>query len=176
MFAMDQTLHGRAVFADRNISKGETVLVFKGELLHNADIVPGSYEEEHSIQIGPDLYLGPSGELDDFVNHSCNPNAGLKMIEGKLVLVALKKIKKRDEICFDYSTSMEEDRWEMECSCGSRNCRKVIRDFKHLPKKTRQKYFRLGIVPEFISDYEQDLPVSQPDPFLKISYHPDQFR
>ncbi|MFH1682238.1 MAG: SET domain-containing methyltransferase [Candidatus Woesearchaeota archaeon] len=150
MFAMDETLNGRAVFADCEISKGEEVLVLKGEFLQNKDIAPGSYEEEHSIQIGKDLYLGPSGELDDFINHSCSPNTGLKMIGGKLILVAIKKIRKGDEICFDYSTSMAEDRWEMNCSCGSKNCRKLIRDFKHLPKKVKQKYLKTGIVPEYI--------------------------
>ena len=94
--------------------------------------------------------MGPSGGLNDFLNHLCNPNSGLK-IEGKRVtLIAIKNIKKGKEIKWDYSTTMDEDDWELDCKCGSKNCRKRIKDFKYLPKKLRQKYIKLRIVPEYI--------------------------
>lgn len=102
------------------------------------------------MQIGKNVYMGPSGGLDDLVNHSCNPNSGL-MIQGKrAILVAIKNIRKSEEITMDYSTTMDEDDWEMDCKCQSKNCRKRIRDFKYLPKETQQAYMVWGIVPKYI--------------------------
>ena len=116
--------------------------------------MPIQYDEveDHYVQIDKNLYMGPSGGVDDFFNHSCNPNSGLK-IEGKrVILVAIKNIKKNKEIMWDYSTTMDEDDWELDCTCGSKNCRKRIRDFKYLPKEIQQKYIKLGIVPKYIME------------------------
>ncbi len=94
--------------------------------------------------------MGPSGWIDDFVNHSCNPNAGLKIENRKATLVSIKNIKTGQEITWDYSTTMDEDDWEIDCTCGSKNCRKRITDFKYLPKEVRRKYVRIGVVPQYI--------------------------
>jgi len=94
--------------------------------------------------------MGPSGGLDDFFNHPCNPNSGLKIQNGKAILVAIKNIKSGEEITWDYSTTMNEDDWEMDCVCGSKNCRGRIRDFKYLPENVQQKYINLRIVPKYI--------------------------
>lgn len=94
--------------------------------------------------------MGPSGDTDDFFNHSCAPNAGLK-IDGKVFLIAIQNIANGDEITWDYSTTMDADDWEMDCNCGSKNCRGRIRDFKYIPQDTQKRYLDLGIVPEYIS-------------------------
>lgn len=62
----------------------------------------------------------------------------------------MRDIKKDEECTFDYSTTMDEDDWEMDCSCGSKNCRHQIRDFKYLPKKLQEKYIEMGIIPDYI--------------------------
>ena len=46
---------------------------------------------------------------------------------------------------------MNKDGWEMNCNCGSNNCRGKIRDFKYLPPEIQQKYLTLDIVPEYIA-------------------------
>ena len=66
---------GRGVFAQAPIAAGELILPFTGPLL--------TYNQTNhhtlAVQIGPDLYLGASGNMDDCVNHSCDPNAGLRI-------------------------------------------------------------------------------------------------
>ena len=145
------TKEGRGVFANKDFKKGDALLPFTGPLLTFEEFSPSDTEfEDHSLQIGKDLYIGPSGGIDDLVNHSCDPNTGL-VIEGSDVrLVAIKDIKTGEEVVWDYSTTMAEDKWEMDCACGSSVCRKKIRDFKHLRKDLQQKYIKLGIVPQFI--------------------------
>lgn len=145
--------NGKGVFAKGLIKKGEQIMKFHGQILELQDL-PDPYEsvEDYYVQIGNKLYMGPSGKEDDLVNHSCNPNSGL-FKDKKIVLVAIKDIKKGEEITWDYSTTMNEDDWEINCKCGSVNCRGKIQDFKHLPIKVKEKYVELNIVPEYNLKY-----------------------
>ncbi len=142
---------GKGVFASENIKNGEKIMKFVGKILTTKQL-PTPYDEveDHYVQIGKDLYMGPSGKLDDLFNHSCDPNSGLKINGRNVVLVAIKNIKKGKEVTWDYSTTMDEDDWELDCLCGSKNCRRKIKDFKYIPKKIQQKYIKLGIVPKYI--------------------------
>ena len=70
------------------------------------------------------------------INHSCNPNAGIK---NNRDIVAIKKIRKGEEIVLDYAMN-NINGWEMKCRCGSRNCRKTVSAFKELDNKTKRKY------------------------------------
>ena len=146
---LKQTDIGRSVFANRNFKKMEEIIEFQGGLL-TYEQLPRPYNEDLYVQIGENLYMGPSGKLDDFINHSCNPNSGLRVDGRKAVLIAIKLIKKGAEITWDYSTTMNEDDWEMDCACQSRKCRGRIRDFKYLPESIQRKYFELGVVPRYI--------------------------
>lgn len=145
-----RTRNGKGVFTKRNLIKGEKIIKFAGKIFRRNEL-PSPYDlvDDHYVQIGRNLYMGPSGKLDDFFNHSCNPNSGLR-INNKIVwLIAIKNIKKGEEIFWDYSTTMNEDDWELNCKCKSKNCRKKIRDFKYLPKNIKIRYINLGIVPDY---------------------------
>jgi hypothetical protein len=106
-----------------------------------------------ALQIGPDLYIGESGQADDFVNHSCQPNAGMRIEATDVRLVAIRDIATGEQITFDYSTTMDEDDFEFDCLCGSPVCRGRVGDFKHLPASLRQHYDQLGIVPKYNQQY-----------------------
>ena len=148
---LGQSKLGKAVFANKDFKKGEEIIEFNGKLFTYEQLpIPYDEVEDHYVQIDKNLYMGPSGGVDDFFNHSCNPNSGIKIKGKRVILIAIKDIEKREEITWDYSTTMDEDEWEMECICESKNCRKRIRDFKYLPKKIQQKYIKLGIVPKYI--------------------------
>jgi hypothetical protein len=106
-----------------------------------------------ALQIGPDLYIGESGQADDFVNHSCEPNAGMLIKGAEVRLIAIREITAGEQITFDYSTTMDEDDFEFDCMCGSSRCRGRIGDFKQLPAELRNGYSRLGIVPKYNLKY-----------------------
>lgn len=125
--------HGRGVFAREQIHAGEAILTFSGPLLKRAEV----REEDYHLQVGADLYLGASGAADDYVNHSCEPNAGFR--DG-LVLVARRDIEPEEEITWDYSTAIDEADFEgFACRCGATRCRGVVRSFRHLDPATRKR-------------------------------------
>ena len=137
---------GLGVFARISIYKDESIGMLLGsevDLQKALDMEDGG---ANCIQIDDQLYFNSRG-LARSINHSCNPNAGIK---NDRELVAIRDIKKDEEIRFDYSTTMDEDCWTMECKCRSKNCRGLVRDFKYLPLDLQQKYLQLGIVQNFI--------------------------
>lgn len=113
---------GRAVFARERVRAKEVLVVWGGEVV-TGDMLSHMSDDKHrlSIQIEEDLYLvtGMEGPAD-WVNHSCDPNAGLV---GQVVLVALRDIRVGEEICFDYSTSDGSPYDEFDCGCGAKTCR-----------------------------------------------------
>ncbi len=137
---------GLGVFASRDLAPGEFILAFGGPLIDFAETKRRGPRECMAIQIGYDCYIDtqPPGV---FVNHSCDPNAGIKDDRN---LVALRPICKGEEIRFDYSTTMQEQSFTMPCLCGAPACRGTARDFSTLPAELQQKYVSQGIVMGFI--------------------------
>ena len=146
---VDLGVKGRGVRATRSYRMRDAVCVFAGPLLTLRECADG-WLADHSLQIDDDLYMGPSGGVDDLFNHSCNPNCGLRIDGVDVLLVAIRHIKPGDEITFDYSTTMDDGDWEMPCACGEPGCRGVVRDYHTLPPAVRSRYEWLGVVPEFL--------------------------
>jgi uncharacterized protein len=139
---------GRGLFAAQPFEPGQPILVFTGPVLDHAQVLALGEDQAYTLQIGPDQYLDtmPPGR---YTNHSCDPNAG---IANDRMLIAIRPILAGEEIQFDYSTTMSEDHWTMDCRCGEPFCRRVILDFHHLPPITQNRYLQLGIVQQFIVD------------------------
>src|SRR5208283_2294971 len=104
------TNKGRGVFALEPIPRGARVAICSGQLLHTDELQPHHF----TMQVGGDLWLCSDGEqVDDCFNHSCEPKVGF--VTGEPVLYALREIQPGEEICWDYSTSLSEPGWCLEC-------------------------------------------------------------
>jgi hypothetical protein len=116
---------GNGIFVLEPIKKGELIAVFGG-VVYDFDAFIRLPERERSLSIQVEdrhfLVPRPIGE-GDYVNHSCNPNAGLS---GQIGLVAMRDIKIGEEACFDYAMSDTMHYDEFECTCGEAKCRQVI--------------------------------------------------
>jgi len=137
---------GLGLFAKRDIAVGERILTFKGPLIDFDAAVAKGDKECWPLQISPDEYI----DLEKpgcFANHSCNPNAGIKILS----LIALTDIRSGVEIRYDYSTTMDEDSFTMPCRCGSATCRGTVTDFKYLEADNRRRYLQLELVQPFIA-------------------------
>jgi SET domain-containing protein len=131
---------GRGVFTREAIARGQRILTFQGWVLPTSALS----DDLVAMQIGPELWLCSDGSLlDDHVNHSCEPNGGF--LDGEPVLYALRAIEAGEEISWDYSTSISEPGWSMDCRCGSRYCRGVIRPWGELSAADRAALRRLAL-------------------------------
>lgn len=145
---------GKAVFAIQAIEAGSTIMPFRGEPIL-ATQLPRVYcgPTDRYMQIAHDLYLGPSGCADDYVNHSCEPNTGVRFTDNGLFLEALRFIRPGEEIVWDYSTTMHGSNWFMRCECRAPSCRRYVGDFSSIPTSQAAYYLRTGIVAPFIVEW-----------------------
>ena len=100
------------------------------------------------VQVGPNSYM-LTWAPERFIDHRCEPNLGF---QDARTLRALREIPPSEELTFDYSTSMAENSWTMECRCGSPHCRHLIGDFAGLSGDLKRRYRALGIVPAWLSE------------------------
>lgn len=135
---------GKGVFAKKDIKRGEIILRRSGEVVCVDSIkdIP-KHIQDHWFPVGKNKYILPKPPAK-YVNHSCNPNAGIKNNKD---LVAMRNIQKGEEITYDYSMVGVDD-WTMKCRCGESNCRKIIGKYKDLSRSIKLKYSKY--VPEWV--------------------------
>jgi hypothetical protein len=132
---------GRGVFATQPIARGVCLVTCQGWIV-KADAID---ERWHAMQVGPDAWLCSDGDhLDDCINHSCEPNAGF--VTGEPALFALRDIAVGAQIAWDYSTSIAEPGWTLDCLCGAPNCRKVIRSWFELSVQERERLHEIALL------------------------------
>ena len=143
-------IEGLGVNAGEEINAGELITKFKGKkkflLVTNKK---ESLSHPNWVGVAKNQWIDPE-KPQKFINHSCNPNASIK---GRLSIVALRKIKEGEEITFDYSVIEGDQRWEMKCLCGEKNCRGLIKSIHFLPKKQFTKY--MPYVPTYFKNLYQ---------------------
>jgi hypothetical protein len=140
---------GKGVFTRASLASGTRLAIFGG---HVMAVVEGTLYLESgldlSIQIDETHTIGISDheqiEDADHVNHSCEPNAGIK---GQIILVAMRDIAAGEEITFDYATVLCGeahpilDSYFFACCCGSPGCRRTItaHDWKRPDLRTKYR-------------------------------------
>ena len=136
LVARESGIHGLGVFALRAFAKGDFVVRCQGVLRHKDEV----YEGMRALQIGPETYLAEEPghpRVDDFVNHSCDPNVGFT--DGSPTLYALREIAEGEELFWDYRTSINEPGWEVPCACGAARCPGKIQSYCDLPAGERAR-------------------------------------
>jgi len=153
-------ISGKGLFATTKITKGETICFMEGDLMDIDEMIArvdnGFEDGSDPLGVDNEMYIDLNEPFRS-ANHSCSPNS---FIRGKNELVALKDIHFEEEITFDYSTTLDDNRekieasggtiWNMECKCKSKNCRKIVDQFKTLPLEVKENYIKNKLAPDFI--------------------------
>jgi hypothetical protein len=108
---------------------------------------------EHIMEIGDDLVVIASGELDDYINHSCEPNCRVVFqADGRVICQALRDIAPGEELTFDYATTTTRDGlavfpgWRFACACGAPGCRAEVSCAEEIPAARLREYIRQGVL------------------------------
>ncbi len=144
--------NGSGVFSTKKFAPNEMILEVRGVLITGeVDEKIDERTRSNSFRFNENYYMSPAGEIADFINHSCTPNAKVEKERNKLYILAIQNIESNQEITFDYSTVIaSDDEWTMECNCGSTKCRRVIGRFVDLPLNLQKRYIATKIVPRYI--------------------------
>jgi hypothetical protein len=158
VYAKETDIYGVSLFAKRDFRKGETVFVPYGPIvteptLHTIPIGINSEREGGLLFIDPQV---PTGNLSQYVCHSCEPNMGVKQ---RTLFTAMRDIIKDEEVTIDYAMIVPtfthpthgDVVWkDRKCLCGRSTCRKVVQSYSELSSEKKAEYN--GYVSDFIID------------------------
>jgi len=131
-------IHGRGVYAARDLKTGEKLIEYKGERISwkEADRRPPSNPEDPNHTFFFSLSDGKTvidaavgGNSARWINHSCEPNCEAEETDdGRIFIRALRDIAAGEELNYDYGLIIEERltaklKKAYECRCGNPSCR-----------------------------------------------------
>jgi len=155
------------VFVTRNIKK-DSVLV---DAKHFSDIIRIKWKEFKKFDpitrkkiidfcpATPEGFFAPSDlnyiSVAWHLNHGCNPNVGFNK---KYDFVAMRNIKKGEELYWDYGFDETNPKFKLKCMCGSKNCRKTItgNDWVKLMNDSRKYSYFSPKLKDFIKKQKLD--------------------
>ena len=140
-------IHGRGVFAKKDIPKGSKIIEYIGEKITKAEATRRAeplisrYKQDQSFGAVYLFDLNKRHDIDGnvpyntarHINHSCDPNAESENIRGKIWIIALRDIARHEEISYNYGYGFE-DYEEHPCCCGTNRCVEYILAEEHWPK------------------------------------------
>ncbi|MBC7984480.1 MAG: SET domain-containing protein-lysine N-methyltransferase [Candidatus Obscuribacterales bacterium] len=146
-------IHGKGVYALRNIKKGERIVEYVGDRISHAE-ADRRYMDKGDDDGHTFLFIATNRTVIDgtvngndarFINHSCEPNCE-SVIDNKRVYVeATRNIKAGAELGYDYQLTWEStddptDLANYVCYCGAKRCRSTMLDREPLDLiKKKQK-------------------------------------
>lgn len=143
---------GMGVFVQQWVPANTRILEFTGKRVNREmiDHFVSRGSSDSFLQVGENEFIGASGRLDDYVNHSCEPNCGLEFEGDRIYLKSIKDITHGSEITYDYATSQYVFPLRFECCCDTRECRGEIGDFDELSAKKKKYYLSKNIVAPYL--------------------------
>jgi D-alanine-D-alanine ligase len=140
------SIAGFGIYANKNIKKGE--IVFTGEEKAQRIVtkrhVDLHWSEEQKLNfrryayaVSEEVFILWDHDPTEWApqNHDCNANTKLDGLN----VVAIKDITKGEEVTLDYATFLDEHMEPFNCSCGSANCRGLIRGILHNSVTAREQ-------------------------------------
>ena len=148
-------VHGKGVFAARDIAKGETIIEYIGEIIsakeaedrHPHD--PKDPNHTFYFQVSDDKVIDAlnGGNSARWINHCCTPNCKPEVIDERVFIKAKKDIPAGAELNYDYGLVIDERitkklMAQYPCWCGSSRCRGTL---LAIPKKSSKQHRQLTL-------------------------------
>jgi SET domain-containing protein len=130
-------VHGTGIVAKENIKKGVKIIQYIGEKIskiegdkRSADRIKKflNKKNEGSVYIFElnkkyDIDGYTSYNVAKYINHSCNPNCEVDIINNEIWISSIKLIKKGEELNYDYGYPFDQDDFsDHVCKCKSKKC------------------------------------------------------
>ena len=145
-------IDNKGLYAGQDIKDRTKIIEYKGKILTKKQVEENSkFDNEKAIYL---FNINKRYDLDgDFkyntarlINHSCNPNCEVDIIDNEIWISSIKRIKKGAELFYNYGYPFDTDFVDHICKCGSRNCVGYIlsdNDWPKLKKELKKKKGKL---------------------------------
>jgi hypothetical protein len=145
-------VHGKGVFAVRDIAAGETIIEYKGEVISWKEALRrhphDPSQPQHTFYFHVDDKHVIDGRVDGnaarWINHACDPNCETDEVDGRIFIKAARDIAAGDELNYDYGLVIDlpytpELLAEFPCWCGADACRGTLLAPKPEADKKKKK-------------------------------------
>ena len=143
-------IHGWGLYAKTFIPKATGIIEYVGERITKAEAdrrgpMLVEYAKKHKQSGAVYIFvLNKRHDIDGhveyntakYINHSCVPNCEVEIIRGHIWVIALRDIKKDEELFYNYGYDLDTYD-EHPCYCKSACCPKYITAQEHWPKLKR---------------------------------------
>lgn len=147
----ESVIHGVGIYAKKNIKKGTRIMEYVGEKItkkesdRRADIPLSENKKNPELGAVYIFTLNKKYDVDGhvkyntarYINHSCNPNCESDIIRNKIWIIAIRDIKKGEELSYNYGYDFDSYE-DHPCRCGSYNCVGYILAEEYWPRFRRQ--------------------------------------
>lgn len=133
-FIKNSDIHGRGVFAARNIKEGEEILEYLGEKIDKEESNKRGleYEEEAKktgngavwiFELNDEFDIDGNFEYNDarLINHACRTNCEARNEGDSIKFFATRNIEEGEEILYNYGYALEHF-LDHPCKCGFPEC------------------------------------------------------
>jgi hypothetical protein len=120
-------IEGKGCVATKPFKRRRKIAEYTGERISNAEANRRAKRKRLRIcALNNRWSLDGSrgGNGTHYINHSCEPNAFMKVVYDHILFIALRDIKPGEEITIDYESTLHSD--SKRCACGARTCRGTI--------------------------------------------------
>lgn len=130
-------IHNWGLYALENISAGEMIIEYVGERIRQqvAELREKKYlrsgiGSSYLFRVDENTVIDASkkGGIARFINHCCEPSCTAKIIKvdgsKRIVIYALRDVKRNEELTYDYKFEREtNDSERITCLCGAKGCK-----------------------------------------------------
>lgn len=124
----ESPIDGKGCFATRFFPKGRKIAEYTGERITEAEAMRRARRRRKlricAIDHRWSLDGSRGGNGTHYINHSCRPNAYMRVVYGHILFMALRDIPPGEEITVDYETTHHSD--SKRCLCKAFGCRGTI--------------------------------------------------
>ena len=145
-------VHGSGLFAAQDIKKKLQVIEYIGEKVSKREGDKRAHKQINKAKKNHNngrVYVFELNQRYDIdgdvpynharlINHSCDPNCEVEIVNNRLWISAIKNIKKGSELSYNYGYSYDTDYEDHICKCGSPKCVGYILDDVHWYKLKRK--------------------------------------
>jgi SET domain-containing protein len=148
-------VHGKGVFAARDIAKGETLIEYVGEIIsaqeaedrHPHDLTDPNHTFYFQVDDDKVIDALHGGNSARWINHCCSPNCKPEVIDGRVFIKAKNDISAGSELNYDYGLIIDAPMTkklmaQYPCWCGSPKCRGTL---LAVPKKSSKEQRKLTL-------------------------------
>ncbi|MBG77344.1 MAG: SET domain-containing protein-lysine N-methyltransferase [Pelagibacteraceae bacterium] len=129
-------VHGTGLFAKNDIAKKKKIIEYigakvsrkEGDRRADKQIAKANKDKKNGMvyvfELNSRFDIDGNYKYNNarYINHSCDPNCEVEIINNKIWIVSIKNIKKGEELSYNYGYAYDTDYTEHKCRCKSKNC------------------------------------------------------